>query len=270
MSHVWMIRWVIQRMIQWMIHVPHLTHMIYVYVISLSRTHCRPQTRWRFTTTRSRQKWFYYWARKKKAFPKNSCTWSTRALKSRSWVWFVRWMCMFLQPAASGSGRSSAFRKHAATHCNTLQHTATHNTACCIWQWTQQAPSVNTSINMPEATLIQLSLSLKVAHPKRTWAPLRYDLLVSTIDILFSKRSKFPPRVAWRRLIPRRSFWSFGELFSFLFSIFLSRTFFWNDSRTTQPRRGYAGRGWLKLTLSLTEGRRWDKRHRQRSTAVSW
>ena len=157
MSHVWMIRWVIQRMIQWMIHVPHLTHMIYVYVISLSRTHCRPQTRWRFTTTRSRQKWFYYWARKKKAFPKNSCTWSTRALKSRSWVWFVRWMCTFLQPAASGSGRSSAFRKHAATHCNkqcttqlgllhlavdtvspsvnTLQHTATH---CNTLQHTTQ------------------------------------------------------------------------------------------------------------------------------------
>ena len=31
-----------------------------------------------------------------------------------------------------------------------------------------------------------------------------------------------------------------------------------------------ADRGWLKLTLSLTEGRRWDKRHRQRSTTGSW
>jgi len=27
---------------------------------------------------------------------------------------------------------------------------------------------------------------------------------------------------------------------------------------------------WLKLTLSLTEGRRWDKHHTQRSTAGSW
>jgi len=28
--------------------------------------------------------------------------------------------------------------------------------------------------------------------------------------------------------------------------------------------------GWLRLALSLTEGRRWDKRHMQRSTAGSW
>jgi len=80
------------------------------------------------------------------------------------------------------------------------------------------------------------------------------------------------PRGAWRRLLPR----NFGEkkfsvfYFSTFESIFLSRTLFWNDSRTIQPRRGYAGRGWLGLTLSLTEGRRWDKRHRQRTAAGSW
>jgi len=67
---------------------------------------------------------------------------------------------------------------------------------------------------------------------------------------------------------------SFGEkdfsVFYFsTFCIFLSRTLFWNDPRTTQLRRGYTGRGWLRLSLSLTEGRRWDKRHRQRSTAGS-
>ena len=56
----------------------------------------------------------------------------------------------------------------------------------------------------------------------------------------------------------------------FYFSIFYLGLFFWDDARTTQPRRGYAGRGSLGLTLSLTEGRRWDKRHRQRSTAGSW
>ena len=35
------------------------------------------------------------------------------------------------------------------------------------------------------------------------------------------------------------------------FSIFLSRTLFWNDPRTTQLRRGYAGRGWLTSDSGL-------------------
>ena len=90
----------------------------------------------------------------------------------------------------------------------------------------------------------------------------------------FLQKIKMPS--AGRQRFTRGDHFDLLEKRIFLFSIFLLflffylGLFFWNDPRTTQLRRGYAGRGWLRLTLSLTEGRRWDKRHRQRSTAGSW
>ena len=51
-----------------------------------------------------------------------------------------------------------------------------------------------------------------------------------------------------------KRFFLFSIFLFCYFSIFLSRTLFWNDSRTTQPRRGYAGRGWLGLPCPWQKG----------------
>jgi len=149
------------------------------------------------------------------------------------------------------------------THTNTYTPTHTCALGSAQWQWKMHLQNTHTP-----------------THAHTHTNACTHEIITNTYinGYLFKRSTREAMPSAGRQRFTRGDNFDLLEKRIFLFSIllfsyfpiFLSGTLFWNDSRTIQSRRGYAGRGWLRLTLSLTEGRRWDKRHRQRGTAGSW